>query len=73
MGQGDLDALQGEDGAARLARVLLGADRVHFVLGQAPVPERVTAPLAVPGRQELVESLRQELESRGKVVSLEAL
>ncbi|NLF00695.1 MAG: hypothetical protein GX601_06920 [Anaerolineales bacterium] len=73
VGQGDLDALQGEDGAARLARVLLGADRVHFVLGQAPVPERVTAPLAVPGRQELVESLRQELESRGKVVSLEAL
>ena len=70
------DLPQGRDGATRLARVLIAADRVHFIAGLAVNPAgseaAATGPARTPPlRQVVVEELIQDLQARGKQVSIE--
>jgi hypothetical protein len=72
------DLPRGRDGATRLARALLAADRVHFIIGLAVNPavgRAATADAActVPLRQLVVEELVHDLKARGKLVSVERL
>ncbi len=61
-----------EDGATRLARLLLEADKIHFLVGLAINPAQ-TADQAgkVPMRQIVIEGLISDLQARGKLVSVE--
>jgi hypothetical protein len=61
-----------EDGATRLARLLLTADKVHFLVGLAVNPAQ-TADKAgkVPLRRIVVEDLMNDMKARGKIVSVE--
>jgi len=63
-----------EDGATRLARALLMADRIHFIVGLAvnPVQAADTA-CAIPLRQAVVEELMHDLKVRNRLVSVEYL
>jgi len=68
------DLPRGEDGATRLARVLLAADKVHLIVGLAVNPAQAAdASLAVPLRQVVIEQLVRDLKSRDKLVSLERI
>jgi hypothetical protein len=58
-----------EDGAARLARALLAADVVNFVVGLAVNPQQAVD--GVPLRKAAVEELARELKVRGKLVAVE--
>jgi hypothetical protein len=58
------------DGATRLARALLAADRVHFIVGLAVNPQQVDESGA-PLRKGVVDDLMRGLEARGKLVSAE--
>jgi hypothetical protein len=57
-------------GATRLARALLAADKVHFIVGLAVNPQQVDEN-GVPLRKGVVEDLMHDLEARGKLVSVE--
>jgi len=73
----------GEDGATRLARALLAADRIHFIVGLAVNPAQameirkskieITNSGTVPLRQLVVEELIRDMKARGKLVSVEYL
>jgi len=66
------DLPPGEDGATRLVRVLLAADKVHLIVGLAVNPAQAAdASLAVPLRQVVIEQLVRDLKSRDKLVSFE--
>ncbi|HUV88486.1 MAG TPA: hypothetical protein VMY80_02445 [Anaerolineae bacterium] len=66
------DLPRGEDGATRLAHVLLAADKVHLIVGLAVNPAQAAdVSLAVPLRQVVIEQLVRDLKSRDKLVSLE--
>ena len=68
------DLPRGEDGATRLARALLVADNVRFLVGLAVNPAQVAdTACVVPSRQALVGQLMRDLEARGKLVSVEYL
>jgi hypothetical protein len=60
------------DGATRLARALLAADKIHFVVGMAANPQQVDES-GVPLRRSAVEGLVRDLEAHGKIVSVEYL
>jgi hypothetical protein len=60
----------GADGATRLARVLLKADKVHFIVGLAVNPQQVDGG-GEPLRKDVVEDMIRDLEARGKLVSVE--
>jgi hypothetical protein len=67
-----------EDGATRLARALLKADRIHFIVGRAVNPGFGTEVDAegvrpVPLRQVAVEELMRDLKAQGRLVSVEYL
>jgi len=67
-----------EDGATRLARALLKADRIHFVVGLAVNPGFGTAVDAggvrpVSLRRMVVEELICDLKAQGRLVSVEYL
>jgi len=64
------DLPRGEDGATRLARALLAADKVHFIVGLAVNPQQV-GESGVPLRKGVVEDLIHDLEAHGKLVSVE--
>jgi hypothetical protein len=64
------DLPRSEDGATRLARALLAADKVHFIVGLAVNPQQVDESGA-PLRKGVVEDLMHDLEARGKLVSVE--
>jgi hypothetical protein len=71
---------RGEDGATRLARALLAADRIHFVVGLAVNPQQADdsgthgrTTNVRPLRQGVVEDLAGDLKARGKLVSVEYL
>jgi hypothetical protein len=64
------DLPRGEDGATRLARALLTADKVHFIVGLAVNPQQVDEG-GTPLRKGVVEGLMHDLEVRGKLVSVE--
>ena len=68
------DLPRGEDGATQLARALLTADRIHFIVGLAVNPAQAAdAAGTVPLRRAVVEGLMHDLETRGKVVLVEYL
>jgi hypothetical protein len=58
------------DGAARLVRTLLMADKAHFIVGLAVNPRQVDGSGA-PLRKGVVGDLMRDLEARGKLVSVE--
>jgi hypothetical protein len=61
-----------EDGATRLAQMLLTADKVHFLVGLAVNPAQAAdAAGTIPLRRIIIEDLMRDLKARGKVVSLE--
>jgi hypothetical protein len=61
-----------EDGATQLARALLMADRIRFIIGLAVNPAQVADDAGtVPLRQIVVEDLMNDLRTRGKIVSVE--
>jgi hypothetical protein len=60
-----------EDGATRLARLLLSADRIHFLVGKAINPAQTADEAgAVPLRLGAVENLILALQAR-KITSVE--
>ena len=68
------DLPRGEDGATRLARALLAADRVHFIVGIAVNPVQATdADGTIPLRRILIDDLAHDLKARDKIVSVEYL
>ncbi len=63
-----------QDGATRLAKVLLKADRLHFLVGLAVNPaQSVDDAGVVPLRRPVIEGLIQDLKARDKLVSVEYL
>ena len=59
---------------ARLARILLGADKIHFISGDAINPQQVGDLVrGKPMRQLLLEDLIANLGGRGKVITQEHL
>jgi hypothetical protein len=61
-----------EDGATRLARVLLEADIVHFIVGLAVNPaQTVDTAGKISWRQVAIEELIGDLQAGGKIVSFE--
>ena len=63
-----------EDGATRLARALLMADKIHFIVGLAVNPAQAAdAARAIPLRQAVVEELMHDLKVRSRLVSVEYL
>ena len=72
------DLPRAEDGATRLARALLKADKVHFVVGLAVNPGFGTSAdtggvRAVPLRRALVEELIRDLQAQDRLASVEYL
>jgi hypothetical protein len=59
-----------EDGATRLARALLAADKIDFLVGLAVNPAQATN-AGVPLRRIVIEDLQCDLKARGKIVSVE--
>ncbi len=69
-----LSDLYQSDGATRLARVLLMADKVKFLVGLAVNPAQVAdADGKTPLRLAAVQSLAEVIRSRGKIVQVEYL
>jgi len=63
-----------QDGATQLARILLGTDKIHFIVGDAVNPQQVGDLVrGRPMRQLLLEELMKDLRARGKVVTTEHL
>jgi len=61
-----------DDGATRLARLLLQADRVHFMAGDAINPQQIADVVrGKPMRQIYLEELIEALRSKGKLVTVE--
>ncbi|MCK4449407.1 MAG: hypothetical protein KAX26_02320 [Anaerolineae bacterium] len=68
------DLPRGEDGATRLARALLAADKIQFIVGLAVnLAQAADAARTVPLRQVVVEELMHDLKVRGRLVSVEHL
>ncbi len=62
------------DGATELARVLLKADDLHFLVGEAINPYQLADVVrGKPMRQVYLEELIRELEARGKAITVERL
>jgi len=64
------DLVGREDGASRLAYLLMTSDRVRFLVGLAVNPVQVSADGA-PLRRMVVAELVEDLKARGKIVSVE--
>jgi len=58
-----------DDGATRLARLLLEADVIHLIIGRAVNPAQTDG--QVSWRQSVIEELLGDLRARGKIVSVE--
>jgi len=67
------DLSRGEDGATRLARALLAADKIHFIVGLAVNPQQADDSGTLPLRRGVIEGLVRDLRARGKLVSAEYL
>jgi len=59
-----------EDGASRLAKLLLSADKVRFLVGAAINPAQTEGD-GTPLRKAAVERLAEDLKTRGKLISIE--
>ena len=65
------DTPRGEDGAARLARLLLGADRITFLVGGAVNPlQAADAGRGLPMRAVVVQDIASALEAQGRLVHI---
>jgi hypothetical protein len=64
------DLPRSEDGATRLARALLMADKVHFIVGLAVNPQQM-GDGGKPLRKDMLEDVIRNLEARGRLVSVE--
>jgi hypothetical protein len=60
-----------ENGATRLARALLTADKIHFIVGLAVNAQQADESGTTPLRRGVIEELMRDLETRGKLVSVE--
>ncbi len=61
-----------QDGATRLAKLLLTADKIHFLVGLAVNPAQAADKAGkVPLRRIVIEDLMNDLKARGKIVSVE--
>ncbi len=68
------DLPRGEDGGARLARLLLNADSIHFVVGDAINPQQLADVVrGKPMRQLYLEEIVAHLLDRNKQVTVEHL
>jgi len=66
------DLPSGQDAATRLAALLLQADEVHFVVGDAINPHQVADVVrGKPMRQIYLEELTEQLQLRTKQVTVE--
>jgi hypothetical protein len=62
----------GIDGATRLARLLLTADQIHFLIGTAVNPAQTTGPAGtIPLRAVAIKNLMADLQARGKIITAE--
>lgn len=68
------DLPRGEDGGIRLARLLLDADTIHFIVGDAINPQQLADVVrGKPMRQLYLEEIMAHLNARGKQVTVEHL
>ncbi len=68
------DLPPGEDAASRLARILLSADEIHFLVGTAINPNQVADVIRGESMRMLyVKELTRQLEQRNKSVTLERI
>ncbi len=62
------------DGATLLARILLTADRIHFIVGDAINPQQIADVVrGTPMRQLVLDTLIKKLTEKGKLVTVEHL
>lgn len=72
--KGAVDLPKGDDAANELARALLMADRIRFIVGLAVNPQQAAdAEGTVPLRRMVIEELVKDLRARGKMVPVEYL
>ncbi len=63
-----------QDAASQLVRVLLGADQIHFIVGDAINPQQLADVVrGVPMRQIYLDELIEKLRERNKAVTVERL
>lgn len=68
------DLPHGDDGGIRLARLLLNADTIHFIVGDAINPQQLADVVrGKPMRQLYLEEIVGSLRARGKQVTVEHL
>jgi len=68
------DLPRGEDGATRLARALLAADKIHFIVGLAVNPAQATDTAGTtPLRRIVIDDLVHDLKAHDKIISVEYL
>lgn len=67
------EELKGKDGATELARILIGADEIRFLVGKAinPVYQNPDLPIDYGFKMRLVESLENYLNDQGKNITVE--
>ena len=71
----DGEYIDSTDGAARLLRILMGVDQIHFLVGCAVNPVNKCPPCAgeVPVRLSVVREIAKELEKQGKEIIIESI
>jgi hypothetical protein len=65
------DLPRSDDGATRLARLLLAADVIHLLVGGAVNPAQRDG--SVSWRQEVISGLVEDLRAHGKLVEIEGV
>ena len=65
------DVSRGQDGATRLARLLLQADKIHIIVGTAINLDQASTAAEIPSRRTLIDNLVQELKMHHKIISVE--
>ncbi len=62
----------GKDGASRLARVLLGADHIEFLVGKAvnPAHQNPNLPISTTLKEQVMQNIAEILSERGKEVRI---
>lgn len=67
------EEIKGKDGAAELAKILIGSDEIRFLVGKAinPVYQNPDLPIDYGFKMRLVESLENYLNDQGKNITVE--
>ncbi len=68
-----VDDIQGQDGAAELAKILVGSDNIRFMVGKAlnPAYQNPDLPIDFAFKMRLVDSLKDVLHEKGKSINIE--